>query len=104
MCVQMTRFTGRPLRLASKIARHYDFSLRWLVLVAVLPGFTIALVSQPLGNVADRPTTNRPRVLRWFSGGCAIGPYDRAPASRARPHGNGPPDVAVTPDSPPLVV
>ena len=52
--------------LASDIARHYDFSLRWLVLVAVLPGFTIALVSQPLGNLADRPTTNRPRVLRWF--------------------------------------
>jgi ABC-type branched-subunit amino acid transport system ATPase component/MFS family permease len=54
--------------LASKIARHYDFSLRWLVLVAVLPGFTIALVSQPLGNFVDRPTTNRPRVLRWFLG------------------------------------
>jgi ABC-type branched-subunit amino acid transport system ATPase component/MFS family permease len=52
--------------LASKISRHYDFSLRWLVLVAVLPGFTIALVSQPLGNLADRPTTNRPRVLRRF--------------------------------------
>src|SRR5215475_1170949 len=52
--------------LASDIARHYDFSLRWLVQVAVLPGFTIVLVSQPLGNLADRPTTNRPRVLRWF--------------------------------------
>ena len=48
--------------LASDIACHYDFSLRWLVLVVVLPGFTIALVSQPLGNFADRPTTNRPRV------------------------------------------
>jgi ABC-type branched-subunit amino acid transport system ATPase component len=52
--------------LASDIARHYDFTLRWLVTVAVLPGFTIALVSQPLGNLADRQTTNRPRVLRWL--------------------------------------
>src|SRR5262249_37092619 len=52
--------------LAAKVAHHYDFSLRFLVQVAVLPGFTIVLVSQPLGNYVDRATTNRPRVLRWM--------------------------------------
>ena len=52
--------------LAAKIAHHYDFSFRFLVATAVLPGFTIVLVSQPLGNYVDRATTDRPRVLRWL--------------------------------------
>ncbi|HEX4528104.1 MAG TPA: MFS transporter [Acidimicrobiia bacterium] len=52
--------------LAAKIAHHYEFSFRFLVATAVLPGFTIVLVSQPLGNYVDRATTNRPRVLRWL--------------------------------------
>ncbi|HEY7104770.1 MAG TPA: MFS transporter [Acidimicrobiia bacterium] len=52
--------------LAAKVAHQYDFSLRFLVQVAVLPGFTIIGASQPLGNYVDRATTNRPRVLRWL--------------------------------------
>jgi len=52
--------------LAIKIAHDYDWSFRFLVQVAVLPGFTIVLVSQPLGNYVDRVTTNRPRVMRWM--------------------------------------
>ena len=52
--------------LAAKIAHHYDFSFRFLVTTAILPGFTIVLVSQPLGNYVDRATTDRPRVLRWL--------------------------------------
>ncbi len=52
--------------LAAKIAHHYDFSFRFLVATAVLPGFTIVLVSQPLGNYVDRATTDRPQVLRWL--------------------------------------
>jgi ABC-type branched-subunit amino acid transport system ATPase component/MFS family permease len=50
--------------LAIKVAHDYDWSFRFLVQVAVLPGFTIILLSQPLGNLVDRSTTNRPRVLR----------------------------------------
>ena len=52
--------------LASKIAHDYGWSFRFLVQVAILPGFTIVLVSQPLGNYVDRVTTNRPRVMRWM--------------------------------------
>ena len=52
--------------LASKIAHDYGWSFRFLVQVAILPGFTIILVSQPLGNYVDRATTNRPRVMRWM--------------------------------------
>ena len=40
--------------LAIKIAHDYDWSFRFLVQVAILPGFTIVLVSQPLGNYVDR--------------------------------------------------
>jgi ABC-type branched-subunit amino acid transport system ATPase component len=50
--------------LAAKIAHQYDYSFRFLVQVAIIPGLTIVLVSQPLGNLADRATSNRPRVLR----------------------------------------
>ena len=50
--------------LAIKVAHHYDWSFRFLVQVAVLPGFTIILLSQPLGNLVDRSTTHRPRVFR----------------------------------------
>jgi ABC-type branched-subunit amino acid transport system ATPase component/MFS family permease len=52
--------------LAIKIAHDYDWSFRFLVQVAILPGFTIVLVSQPLGNFVDRVTTNRPLVMRWM--------------------------------------
>jgi ABC-type branched-subunit amino acid transport system ATPase component len=52
--------------LAHEIAHQYHFSFRFLVQVAILPGFTILLVSQPLGNLVDRSTTNRPRVMRWM--------------------------------------
>jgi ABC-type branched-subunit amino acid transport system ATPase component len=52
--------------LAIKIAHDYGWSFRFLVQVAVLPGFTIVLVSQPLGNFVDRVTTNRPLVMRWM--------------------------------------
>jgi ABC-type branched-subunit amino acid transport system ATPase component len=54
--------------LAIKIAHDYGWSLRFLVQVAILPGFTIVLVSQPLGNFVDRVTTNRPLVMRWMLG------------------------------------
>ena len=52
--------------LASKIAHDYGWSFRFLVQVAILPGFTIVLVSQPLGNYVDRAATNRPLVMRWM--------------------------------------
>lgn len=52
--------------LAIKIAHDYGWSLRFLVQVAILPGFTIVLLSQPLGNFVDRATTNRPLVMRWI--------------------------------------
>ncbi len=52
--------------LAIKIAHDYGWSFRFLVQVAILPGFTIVLVSQPLGNFVDRVTTNRPFVMRWM--------------------------------------
>ena len=52
--------------LASRITEDYRWSFRFLVQVAVLPGFTIVVVSQPLGNYVDRVTTNRPRVMRWM--------------------------------------
>ncbi|HXY94107.1 MAG TPA: hypothetical protein VEP49_16640, partial [Acidimicrobiia bacterium] len=54
--------------LALKISHQYDFSFRFLVQVVVLPGFTIVAVSQPLGNLVDRPRTNRPVVMRWLLG------------------------------------
>jgi ABC-type branched-subunit amino acid transport system ATPase component len=52
--------------LAIKVAHDYDWSFRFLVQVAILPGFTIVLVSQPLGNFVDRVATNRPLVMRWM--------------------------------------
>jgi ABC-type branched-subunit amino acid transport system ATPase component len=52
--------------LAARIAHQYDFSLRLLVSTAFLPGSTIVVLSQPLGNYVDRATTDRPRVLRWM--------------------------------------
>jgi ABC-type branched-subunit amino acid transport system ATPase component len=58
--------------LALKISHQYDFSFRFLVLVVVLPGFTIVVVSQPLGNFVDRPRTNRPSILRWLLGVSAL--------------------------------
>jgi ABC-type branched-subunit amino acid transport system ATPase component/MFS family permease len=59
--------------LALPIAHRYDFTLRFLVQVAILPGFTIVLLSQPLGNLVDRSTTNRPRVMRWLLAVSVIG-------------------------------
>ncbi len=52
--------------LALRIAHQYDFSLRFLVWIAIFPGLSIVLASQPLGNLVDRPATNRPRVMRWM--------------------------------------
>jgi ABC-type branched-subunit amino acid transport system ATPase component/MFS family permease len=52
--------------LAHEIGHRYHFSFRFLVLVATLPGFTIVLLSQALGNLVDRSTTNRPLVMRWM--------------------------------------
>ena len=87
--------------LAIKIAHDYGWSFRFLVQVAILPGFTIVLVSQPLGNYVDRVTTNRPRVMRWMlalsvvalaavgRGVLPVGVPRRARVHRRRPAGDG---------------
>ena len=68
--------------LAAKIAHHYDFSFRFLVATAVLPGFTIVLVSQPLGNYANRPTTEPPAGPAVVARGLGVRP--RALGCRVR--------------------